>query len=171
MARDTDGFDELYASTSSRLLRYAYALTGDLADAQDVVQETYVRAWRHWRQVAAHPAPEAWLRLTASRLATDRYRRLAGLRRAVTRSGPTPPAGPPSEDAVLLAAALLRIPADQRRALALHYLLDLPVADIAVELGAPIGTVKSWLSRGRIALAAELTTERTRTEVPDGDRH
>jgi RNA polymerase sigma-70 factor (ECF subfamily) len=171
MARDADGFDELYASTSQRLLRYGYALTGDLTEAQDVVQETYVRAWRSWRQVAAHPAPEAWLRLTASRLATDRYRRLAGLRRAVTRSGPTPPVGPPSEDAVLLAAALRRIPSDQRRALALHYLLDLSVADIALELGVPDGTVKSWLSRGRAALAAQLPTERTGTEVPDGDRH
>jgi RNA polymerase sigma-70 factor (ECF subfamily) len=165
--RDVDGFDELYASTSQRLLRYGYALTGDLTEAQDVVQETYVRAWRHWRQVAAHPAPEAWLRLTASRLATDRYRRLAGLRRAVTRTGPTPPTGPPSDDAVLLATALRRVPADQRRALALHYLLDLPVAEIARELDVPVGTVKSWLSRGRIALAAQLDS---RTEVPDGDR-
>ena len=52
MARDADGFDELYASTSHRLLRYGYVLTGDLAEAQDVIQETYVRAWRHWRKVA-----------------------------------------------------------------------------------------------------------------------
>jgi RNA polymerase sigma-70 factor (ECF subfamily) len=167
MARDADGFDELYASTSPRLLRYAYALTGDLAEAQDVVQEAYVRAWRHWGQVATHPAPEAWLRLTASRLATDRYRRLAGLRRATTRSGPTPPQEPPSEDAVLLAAALRRIPPDQRRALALHHLLDQPVSEIALELGVPVGTVKSWLSRGRASLAAQLES---RTEVPDAER-
>jgi RNA polymerase sigma-70 factor (ECF subfamily) len=170
MVRDAAEFDELYRSTATRLLRYAYALSGDLAEAQDIAQETYVRAWGHWRQVSAHPAPEAWLRLTASRLATDRHRRLAGLRRSLTRSGPTPLAEPPSEDAVLLAAALRRIPPDQRRALAMHYLLDLPVAEIALELGVPEGTVKSWLSRGRTALAAQLTPEREGTEVPDVER-
>ena len=170
MARDASAFDDLYRSTSQRLVRYCYALTGDLAEAQDVAQEAYVRAWRHWKQVAAHPAPEAWLRLTASRLATDRHRRIAGLRRALTRSGPTPPAEPPSGDAVLLAAALRRIPADQRRALAMHYLLDLPVVDIAHELDVPAGTVKSWLSRGRAALAAQLGLTREGTEVPDAER-
>lgn len=154
--RDAGAYDDFYRSTSQRLLGYCYALTGELGDAQDVAQETYVRAWRHWRAVAGHPAPEAWLRLTASRLATDRHRRLAGFRRAVTRTGPSAPVQPPSEDAVVLTAALRQIPADQRRALAMHYLLDLPVSEIALELDAPVGTVKSWLSRGRTALAAQL---------------
>jgi RNA polymerase sigma-70 factor (ECF subfamily) len=158
--RDTEAYDDLYRSTSQRLLRYCYALTGDLGEAQDVAQEAYVRAWRHWRQVSAHPAPEAWLRLTASRLATDRHRRLVGLRRAVTRTGPSAPVGPPNEDAVLLTAALREVPADQRRVLAMHYLLDLPVSEIALELEVPVGTVKSWLSRGRAALATQLANTR-----------
>ena len=51
--RDAGGFDDLYRSTSPRLLRYCSALT----EAQDVAQEAYVRAWRHWRQVSGHPAP------------------------------------------------------------------------------------------------------------------
>lgn len=168
--RDAGAFDDLYRSTSQRLLRYCYALTGDLTAAQDVAQDTYVRAWRHWRQVSDHPAPEAWLRLTASRLATDGHRRIAGLRRALTRSGPTPPAGAPSEDAVLVAAALRLVPPNQRRALAMHYLLDLPVDDIAHELDVPAGTVKSWLSRGRRALAAQLGPTREGEEVPDAER-
>ena len=156
--RDAGAYDDFYRSTSQRLLRYCYALTGELGEAQDVAQETYMRAWRHWGEVSGHPAPEAWLRLTASRLATDRWRRLAGLRRAITRSGPVAEVQPPSDDAVALTAALRNIPADQRRVLAMHYLLDLPVTEIALEVGVPAGTVKSWLSRGRTALAAELTT-------------
>jgi RNA polymerase sigma-70 factor (ECF subfamily) len=167
--RDPQEYDDLYRSAAPRLLRYSYALTGDLGDAQDVVQETFVRAWQHWRQVAAHPAPEAWLRLTASRLATDRHRRVVGLRRALTLRGSERPVEPPGEAAVLVAAALRRLPTDQRRALAMHYLLDLPVAEIAAELDVPAGTVKSWLSRGRTALAAQLGPTHA-TEVPDVER-
>jgi len=66
------------------MVRYGYAMTGDLGDAQDVVQEAYIRAWRHWRTVAGHPSPEAWLRLVISRLATDRWRRISGWRAART---------------------------------------------------------------------------------------
>jgi len=106
--RDADGFDEFYRVTSVRMLRYGYALTGDLAEAQDVVQEAYTRAWRQWRTVQVHPAPEGWLRLVVARLATDRWRRLSGWRAAVRRAGPPEPAAPPSEDAVLIASALRR---------------------------------------------------------------
>jgi RNA polymerase sigma-70 factor (ECF subfamily) len=158
MGRDAGQFDEFYRATSGRLLRYAYAVTGDLGDAQDAVQEAYTRAWRDWKKVERHPAPEAWVRLTVSRIATDRHRRNAGWRKAMARNGPPPQAGPPSEDTVLLTAALRRLPQNQRQALALHYLFDLSVAQIAQEAGVPAGTVKSWLSRGRTALA-ELLSE------------
>ncbi|MCO8271217.1 SigE family RNA polymerase sigma factor [Actinoplanes sp. TRM 88003] len=164
--RDADGFDEFYRDTSARMLRYGYALTGDLGDAQDVVQEAYTRAWRRWRTVSAHPAPEAWLRLTVGRLATDRWRRLSGWRAAVRRAGPPEPAGAPSEDAVWLTTALRRLPAPVRRTVALHYLFDLPVADIAAETGVAVGTVTSRLHRGRTELAAILAPSRT-PEVSD----
>jgi RNA polymerase sigma-70 factor (ECF subfamily) len=157
MARNAAEFDEFYRATSRRVLRYGYAVTGDLTEAQDVVQEAYTRAWRDWRQLERHPSPEAWVRLVVSRLATDRHRRRAGWLRAVVRTGPPPEStGPPGEDTVLLTAALRRLPPAQRQALALHYLFDLSIAEIARETGAAEGTVKSWLSRGRAALAAEL---------------
>jgi RNA polymerase sigma-70 factor (ECF subfamily) len=157
MARDAAEFDEFYRATSRRVLRYGYAVTGDLTEAQDVVQEAYTRAWRDWRRLERHPAPEAWVRLVVTRLATDRHRRRAGWLRAVVRTGPPPEStGPPGEDTVLLTAALRRLPPAQRQALALHYLFDLSIAEIARETGAAEGTVKSWLSRGRAALAAEL---------------
>jgi RNA polymerase sigma-70 factor (ECF subfamily) len=56
----------------------------------------------------------------------------------------------------MLVGALRALPMAQRRALVLHYLLDRPVADIAAETGASVGTVKSWLSRGRANMAAAL---------------
>lgn len=169
--RDADGFDEFYRETSVRMLRYGYALTGDLAEAQDVVQEAYTRAWRQWRTVVRHPAPEGWVRLVVARLATDRWRRLSGWRAAVRRAGPPEPAAPPSENAVLVTAALRQLPAHLRQALALHYLFDLPVAQIAAETGRPIGTVTSWLHRGRIELAAILAPSTTipMPEVTDAE--
>lgn len=154
--RDAGRFDEFYRDTSVRMVRYAYALTGDLGDAQDVVQEAYARAWRSWRTVSGHAAPEAWLRLVITRLATDRWRRLSGWRAALARSGPPEPVAPPGEDTVLLTAALRRLPPHLRQALALHYLFDMPVQQIASETGAAVGTVTSWLSRGRAELAALL---------------
>ena len=56
--------------------------------------------------------------------------------------------------------ALRQLPANQRQALALHYLFDMPVEEIAREAGVPRGTVKSWLSRGRSRLAALLPGSR-----------
>ena len=155
--RDADRFDEFYRATSGRLMRYAYAVTGDLAEAQDLVQEAYTRAWQRWRTVAEHPNPEGWVRLVVTRLATDRWRRMGRWRDAVVRSGPNEPARPPNEDVVMLTAALRGLPVAHRRALALHYLFDLPVAEIAAEAGVAVNTVKSWLSRGRAGLVAALT--------------
>ena len=154
--RDSDRFDEFYRTTAGRLLRYAYAVTGDMAEAQDLVQEAYTRAWQRWRAVAEHPSPEGWVRLVVTRLANDRWRRLGRRRAALLRAGPREHIRPPSEDAVLLSAALRGLPVAHRQALALHYLLDLPVAEIAAEAGVPVNTVKSWLSRGRAGLLAAL---------------
>ncbi|MBX7269899.1 SigE family RNA polymerase sigma factor [Micromonospora sp. Llam7] len=154
--RDAEGFDEFYRGTAGRMLRYGYALTGDLAEAQDIVQEAYVRAWQRWRKVAAYDHTESWVRLVVARLATDRWRRIHTQRLALRRAGPPGHAAAPSDDTVLLVGALRRLPAAQRQAVALHYLCDLSVAQIAAETGTSPGTVKSWLSRGRAGLAAVL---------------
>jgi RNA polymerase sigma-70 factor, ECF subfamily len=153
---ESDGFDAFYRDTSRRLLRYAYGLTGDPAEAQDLVQEAYARAWQRWRRVSRYDDTEAWLRLVVTRLATDRWRQLGVRRARAAASRPPAPAAPPSDDTVLLVRAMRTLPAAHRRALALHYLLDRSVAEIAAETGATAGTVKSWLSRGRAGLAAAL---------------
>ena len=64
-------------------------------------------------------------------------------------------------------AALDRLPADQRRALVLHHLCDLSVAQVATEVGAPVGTVKARLSRGRTALQHLLSAN----EMDEGASH
>ena len=155
MAAELD-FDEFYRATARRVLRYVFGMTGDLHLAQDITQEAYARAWRRWSAVSGYDSPESWIRLVANRLATDSWRRRAANRRYEAAAGPPAPVPPPSETTVVLLDALRRLPKRQRQVMCLHYLLDLPVAEIALEIGIAEGTVKSMLSRGRSSLAAIL---------------
>jgi Sigma-70 region 2 len=93
---DVDGFDAFYRGTSRRLLHYAYGLTGNPTEAQDLVQEAYARAWQRWRRLVGYDDQEAWLRLVVTRLATDRWRRLGVRRAAAAASRPPAPVDPPS---------------------------------------------------------------------------
>jgi RNA polymerase sigma-70 factor (ECF subfamily) len=68
-------------------------------------------------------------------------------------------AAPPSANHVALVAALKQLPEAQRKALVLHHIADLPVQDVAREMGVPEGTIKARLSRGRAALAVLLADD------------
>ncbi|GAA1501167.1 SigE family RNA polymerase sigma factor [Dactylosporangium maewongense] len=148
-------FDALYDARYGDVVAMVYALAGDLAEAQDLAQEAFCRAWQRWGDVSRYDDPLAWIRRVAANLATSRWRRGRVARAYLGRERTTDvPALSP--DHVALVAALRRLPKEQRRAVVLHHLIDLPVAEVAREMDAAVGTVKSWLHRGRAALAAEL---------------
>ena len=163
-ARD---FGRFYAEQFAALCKQIYAYTGDAAEAQDLVQEAFVRAWTRWGTVSHYDRPAAWVRQVAWRLAISRRRRtstaLAFVRRQREQHAP-----PPGPEHVTLVTALATLPERQRRAVILHYLADLSVAEIATEEKVAAGTVKSWLHRGRTALAAELEDERVERAYDDG---
>jgi len=149
-------FTDFYAGSFRRLVGQLYVMTGDHAEANDAVQEAFVRAWAHRGKLDIHGAPEAWVRAAAWRIAVSRWNR-ARLGRRVVRAYPqSQTADGPTPDRVALIAALRKVPAEQRRALVLHYLCDLTVAQIAAETGVATGTVKARLARGRAALAPHL---------------
>jgi len=132
-------------------------VTGDLHEAEDVVQEALARASTRWSTIRASDVPEAWVRRVALNLAASGLRwwrrRLAVLARLAR-----PPEIPPASDEVLaLLEALGRLPMSQRQPLVLHHLLQMPVEEVARELGLSAGSVKARLFRGRRALAAQLT--------------
>ncbi|MDT0268645.1 SigE family RNA polymerase sigma factor [Streptomyces sp. DSM 44915] len=154
---DEEAFDVFYTASVGRVIGQLYAMTGDLAEAQDVVQEAYVRAWQRWADLDLDGAPEAWVRTVAWRLAVSRWRRMRTALSFARRQGPPASVPPPEPHHVLLVEALRRIPETQRRAVVLHHLCDLSVEQVAAETDAPVGTVKSHLSRGRAALARLLT--------------
>ena len=139
-----------------------YAMTGDLAEAEDAVAEAYARAWQRWSQVGRYGDPAVWVRTVAYRIAVSSWRRGRNRRAAHERyhSGADP--APLDPDAVALVELLRRVGLDQRRALVLFYLAGLTVREIADEVGAAPGTVKTRLSRGRQALAAALATDQAR---------
>jgi RNA polymerase sigma-70 factor (ECF subfamily) len=147
-------FDAFYSQTVRRTTHTLYAMTGDLAEAQDAVQEAYARAWQRWSELQRYGDPEAWVRTVARRCAVSRWRKARNAMTATLRAGPPPAAPEPAVDHVLVVEALRRLPEAQRHALVLHHLVGIPVDDVARELGVPVGTVKARLSRGRTALAA-----------------
>ncbi|RJK94187.1 SigE family RNA polymerase sigma factor [Vallicoccus soli] len=156
---DAAEFDAFYERWVRPLTGQLYAMTGDLAEAQDVVQEAFAKAWEHRARLDAEAAPQAWVRTVAWRLAVSRWRRTRNALTAWHRRADDQPVPPPSEDHAALAAALRLLPAEQRRAVVLHHLCDLSVEQVAAETGAPTGTVKARLSRGRAALAAHLAQD------------
>jgi RNA polymerase sigma-70 factor (ECF subfamily) len=157
--RETATFDEFYVVTRERTVHQMYAMLGDLGEAEDVTQEAYGRAWHEWAQVGRMSDPQAWVRTVAWRLAANtlRHRRRAARRLLLRRPVPTPVE--PSVDNVAIVEALRRLPADQRRAIVLHYLADLTVEQTAAETGASVSAVKSRLARGRVALATLLNDD------------
>lgn len=158
----TAEFDDFYAGTARRVVGHVYAVTGDLGAAEDAVAEAYLKAWSRWSSVRDTRSPEAWVRCVATREAVSRWRawrnRLRAHDRAASDAGRVviESVGP---DHVALVAALQRIPVAQRQAIVLHHVAGLSVAEVADEVGAPTGTVKARLSRGRAALARLLDPE------------
>jgi RNA polymerase sigma-70 factor (sigma-E family) len=168
---DGDLISELYANCFRRLVVQLYAVTGDLSEAQEAVQEAFTRALVSPRRFAALENPEAWLRRVAVNWARSRFRRRRVLDGLLRRIGPPPNVADHSPEHLALLGALRELPEGQRHALALHYLVDLPVDEIADTLGVSAGTVKSRLSRGRTALAALLAdTDDTATDDTETGR-
>lgn len=157
----SDRVRDVFETSYRRLVGQLYGVCGDLTEAEEVVAEAFARAVQHERTFAGLDNPEAWLRTVAVNVSRSRYRRA---RMAATRA--PAPANPPTLDHERLAlmAALRRLPAVQREAIALHHLADLPVAEVAECTGVPIGTVKTRLSRGRATLAVLLSPDPVASE-------
>ncbi|MDQ6522578.1 SigE family RNA polymerase sigma factor [Nocardioides sp. LHD-245] len=157
---DAAEFDEFYTASFRRVTGQVYAMIGNLDEATDCTQEAFSRAWAHRRRLNRGDHPEAWVRTTAYRLAVSRWRRRRrGERspdRALQHAGV---AAAVDESHVALVTALRQLPEAQRQALVLHHIADLPVQQVAAEVGVPEGTIKARLSRGRAALAALLADE------------
>lgn len=152
--------DDLYEAHSTRLVAQLYAYTRDLALAEDLVQEAFVRVVARWSKVSTYDDPVGWIRRVAWNLATSDWRRSRRARRLEPRVREEHVAGP-SPDRVVLVQALATLPPVQRRVVVMFYLADMSLADIAEFERVSENAIKQRLHRGRAALAAALGEPRS----------
>ncbi|MCU1380435.1 MAG: polymerase subunit sigma-70, partial [Acidimicrobiales bacterium] len=137
------------------LLRCIRLLVDDPADAEDIVQETFVRAHRSLEGVLDHDREAAYLRSTALNLARSRLRHLRVVRRHAFEP-PSPVEHLLNAERPAVLAALRHLPVRQRECVVLRYYLDLSEQEIATLLGISTGSVKTHASRALAALAPAL---------------
>jgi len=154
-----DGFAAFYAASYRRLLRQLFAVTGDLAEAENLLQEAYARAFARWPRLCTYDIPEAWVRRVAFNLAGMAAKRLRRRALALLRLDPPAAVAELSPDLLDLYDALRALSFGQRQAIVLHHLVGLSVEEIGRELRLPTGTVKARLARGRRVLARLLTPD------------
>jgi RNA polymerase sigma-70 factor, ECF subfamily len=151
-------FDAFYAREWSSVAALAHSLSGSWAAAEELAQDAFVATFRNWERVSRLDKPEAWVRRVVANAAVSSLRRRGAEARARLRlKAVRPPAQVPrAREHDEFWAAVRALPKRQAQALALHYLEDRPVAEIADILGCAENTVKVHLHRGRIALAERL---------------
>lgn len=156
----TETFEAFFRAEFPKMVAIALGLTGERETARDLAQEAMLRGYQRWDTVGQFERPGCWVRRVLINLATDHHRRRGTERANMSRLA--------SDQHVVLDdpadqrwwVAVRSLPERQRAAVALHYLEDRSVADVAEILGISEGTVKSTLSKARRKLEQQLTEEK-----------
>ncbi len=166
---DLDAFEELFRRYRTPIYRTAYGLTGDPLAAEEILQDTFARAYRRRETLMTGLSPLPWLHRVALNLCYSRLGRrrlpLEPMGEAVLRLI-RDAAGGPSEHAErrelaqLVREGIAALPPKQQSVVALHYLDGLSVQETADVLGIASGTVKSRLHYGLRSLRIQLESDR-----------
>lgn len=160
---DTAAFGQLYTATSAKLYGIVARLVGrrDLAD--EVLQETYLRIWKHaGRFDPARSSPITWMVAIARNCALDELRREASLAKCTRQLFEAPLDGSASDDHAIwedssrLHGCLLRLEPEKREVIVQAYCFGMSRLDIARKTGRPVSTIKSWLRRSLAELKSHL---------------
>ncbi len=162
--------DDLYRSHGSEVYRYALAVLGNHADAEDVTQTTFLNAYRSLEQGVRPRKPANWLLTIASNAIKERFRQDSSRPRQVVLddriadrgSDDTESFGPTIGE---ILTALSRIPPQQRQAIVLREFEGRPYNEIAEILGVTVSALETLLFRARRSLAEELEHQLTCTEA------
>ena len=181
---DAPSFEEYAAAAWAMLYRSAYLLAGNHADAEDLAQQTLIKAHGGWAKVSASDSPHAYVRriltntfLSSKRpkarrleLLTDEIPEWGGATGTAAGAAGTPGA---SDERMALWPHVKQLPPQQRAVIVLRYFEDLSEAEIAEMLGCSRGTVKSTAHRALKSLrdALGVPGDQTRAQVrPGSDR-
>ena len=155
--RAVPDFESFYRREYRVVLGLAFALSGSRIAAEDITQDAFLAAHKEWDRVAFYDKPGAWVRRVVSNLSVSlirtKARELGALARLKSRDDYLPRM--PEEDAHFW-RAVRSLSKRQAQVIALHYLEDRPVADIAWILSCSESTVKVHLHKGRKRLARKL---------------
>jgi len=174
LSGDRAAFAILVERHERRVFNLALRMTGREEDARDAAQDAFLTALRKLSSFRGEAAFTTWLhRVTVNAcydLLRKRQRQPLLDRGDEDLPSPEPPPAPDHADTTALSIdvqrALLEVPEDFRITMILHDVQDLPQEEVAAILGVPVGTVKSRLHRGRVALARALRVERERGGAP-----
>jgi RNA polymerase sigma-70 factor (ECF subfamily) len=148
-----------YTSFFRTELRSLVALAAAIAGAdraEEIAQEALLRAHREWDRIARYDKPGAWVRRVTINLATSSRRRRLSERRALQRVAARRQLDAPPPEVDGFWALVRRLPDRQAAAVALFYLDDLSIAEIADALDCAEGTAKAHLHQARRTLAGDL---------------
>jgi RNA polymerase sigma-70 factor (sigma-E family) len=155
-----DDFGAYVRATERQHKRLAFLLTGDLHEAEDLLQASYAKMYPHWRRVRKYDVPDAYLRRVMVSVRTSWWRRsrnrewtMADIPERVDHTAD--PAALVIESRFLL-VALRELPVRQRTAVVLRHWCDLSEAATATAMGCSLGTVKSNTSKGLARLRTAL---------------
>jgi RNA polymerase sigma-70 factor (ECF subfamily) len=156
---DVDALDTFIRTLQRDVRRYVTYLTADPHTAEDLTQETFLRALTSLGRFEGRSSARTWLLSIARRTVADDLRRKAARPRitdhdwllAAERAQPRHLPG--FDDGIALAELLDRLPADRREVFVLTQLVGVPYDQAAAQLGCPIGTVRSRVARARTTLA------------------
>jgi RNA polymerase sigma-70 factor (ECF subfamily) len=154
-----EAFPAFYRREYPKMVAIAAAVSGRRAVAEDLAQEAMLRAHRHWARISAYERPGAWVRRVTINLSLSATRRASAEMRRLLRVAERPTLPEPDVADERIWQAVAGLPGKQRAAIALHYLEDRPIDEIAEVLDVASATARVHLHRGRQALAEALGPE------------
>jgi RNA polymerase sigma-70 factor (ECF subfamily) len=153
VVRAVEDFEVFYRREYPKVATLTMVLTRSASAAEDLTQDAFLRAHRDWDRVGRFEHPGAWVRRVATNLAMSRFRRLRAEARALLRIADGKRIGEMNPEASEFWAEVRRLPPRQAQAVALHYVEDRSVDDIAATLEVSAASVKTHLQRARRTLA------------------
>jgi RNA polymerase sigma-70 factor (ECF subfamily) len=164
-----EAFAQLMRRHERRVYNLAYRMLGNAEEAQDAAQETFLSCFRNLAKFRGDAAFSTWLHRIAANVCFDELRkRSRGPVEAIRfhEPIPAPDHGDQTATSIDVQRALLDVSPEFRAVLILHEIQDVPVEEIAAALELPVGTVKSRLHRGRVALGRALAGEPEAAQPP-----
>jgi RNA polymerase sigma factor (sigma-70 family) len=164
---DEASFESFYRAEYAAVVRLAFTLTGRRDLAEELAQDGFLAAHRNWAKVSAYESPSGWVRrVVSNRCVSSGRRHLTGLRLVARLSRERAAEPALSEGADELWAMVRKLPKRQAQVLALAFLEDRSIADMASILGCGEETIRTHLRRGREAMADRLE----RGPAPESER-